>query len=834
MAGTPIAYSEITILDLIDTATYIYYAKDENGTGATIAPGANTKYIGIYSGPPFEGGQPQTPPVETEWSKYVGDKGDKGDKGDDGAQFFVETNAQEMYYFYTSNGLKGNVNDFEISLYRLPKTDESIITLNSENCTFDNNIGIDVSDLYSFGQKAQAEGEEENIIRPKTLFFSLNKFLEQIDKDKVSSCIFTFTYKEDGVEVIQNFAFRPGASVDMAKFNVTATNINAAVGSSALKFDTTGLSIYGAGFSIYNKGGEGAEQVLYADDKGELHIKGHITATDGSFRGKITATDATFEKGKIGGFTIAGDRLYSQDASGKEILELKGGENGSIYAKNITLGENAQIKDFIKLGEAFLYNPDENDSKLLQSGNILINDDGTAKFGTISIDGDNSKIYGNGFSITPTEASFSNITVSARINTAVFNTSSTQAVGSAMLFMPSYKIKQVGVTKDSVIDYTSVILEDDVSNFSNGMLVWAVVNNDYQLLTVESVNIETKTVKFKETISGSPIAIVTIGKDTDLISAFNGSDNFLANKKILPRGLTLTKLDPNQELPNLFLGDLSSLDENNISGFGLYADTVYLNGSLTTKAKNNTYAGVNTLNGVSATIFKEEDKTNIIFWAGAANNSVSSIQGAPFQVTEAGSVYASRAYLTNSLLVGGEIKGSDIYAARIHGWDPKVGKEAGLSIYDLNNGISFKTGYNTPKEKEVFNIGTSGFYTVQEGTTSTKYFISIDDERSKVQFVGDSFKTNNTGSNGILSITTTQDNIPILSHEIDANRHCGFYFKSDKTSFQIHNGSEMTEKMILSKEEVKFNDNIVFSGKMEYKKTNKGYDLYIISQEEKE
>jgi hypothetical protein len=54
MAGTTIAYGEITILDLLDTATYIYYAKDENGTGASKTPAAEFKYMGIYSGPPFD------------------------------------------------------------------------------------------------------------------------------------------------------------------------------------------------------------------------------------------------------------------------------------------------------------------------------------------------------------------------------------------------------------------------------------------------------------------------------------------------------------------------------------------------------------------------------------------------------------------------------------------------------------------------------------------------------------------------------------------------------------------------------------------------------------
>jgi hypothetical protein len=77
--GKTIARGEITIVDLVDTATYIYYSENESGSGATTAPNANTKYIGIYSGPPVEGGQPDTPPTGTEWAKYVGEDGAPGE-----------------------------------------------------------------------------------------------------------------------------------------------------------------------------------------------------------------------------------------------------------------------------------------------------------------------------------------------------------------------------------------------------------------------------------------------------------------------------------------------------------------------------------------------------------------------------------------------------------------------------------------------------------------------------------------------------------------------------------------------------------------------------------
>ena len=82
------AYGSLTILDLLDTATYIYYADNAEGDNPSASP-AGKSYIGIYSGPSIEGGQPEVPPDGTVWSKYSG-KGIKEfeityAKGDDNA-----------------------------------------------------------------------------------------------------------------------------------------------------------------------------------------------------------------------------------------------------------------------------------------------------------------------------------------------------------------------------------------------------------------------------------------------------------------------------------------------------------------------------------------------------------------------------------------------------------------------------------------------------------------------------------------------------------------------------------------------------------------------------
>lgn len=82
--GTAVAYGEITILDLLDDATYIYYSDDSSGSGASLSP-TGKSYIGIYNGPALSTGQPAPDTQEytdikrdIKWSQYVGEDGKDG------------------------------------------------------------------------------------------------------------------------------------------------------------------------------------------------------------------------------------------------------------------------------------------------------------------------------------------------------------------------------------------------------------------------------------------------------------------------------------------------------------------------------------------------------------------------------------------------------------------------------------------------------------------------------------------------------------------------------------------------------------------------------------
>ena len=140
-------------------------------------------------------------------------------------------------------------------------------------------------------------------------------------------------------------------------------------------------------------------------------------------------------------------------------------------------------------------------------------------------------------------------------------------------------------------------------------------------------------------------------------------------------------------------------------GYGLYGNNVYLNGTLTTRVGNKnqkdkeTYAGINTVDGFTANIFENfglSDASKIIFWGGAEGRSEEKVKAAPFQVTEEGSLYASKGVFEGTLITKSTIQGSIIKAAKIYGSSmEELGgkisyKDAPLQIYNTSNGLGIQ------------------------------------------------------------------------------------------------------------------------------------------------
>lgn len=686
---------------------------------------------------------------------------------------------------------------------------------------------------------------------------SFNELIELIAQE--NSC-FIINFSQSGSSLINlPIPVEFGTNEDLAKFSVNAASINAAIGNSKLEFSADGLEVTNGGFTIYSvdtskpEEQQVAESIFYYDSvaksmyvKGSGTFTGTIYAKEGKFEGEVKASTIDAQVGNIGGFTIKDDGLYSTNNS------LKLLSSGRIDAENINLGTGAHINSFLQLGSrAYIWNPDYSSGnryviQIKDENNndfVTLKDNGKFNIGKIEIDGASSTIHDKdkSFSITPTLASFSNISASGKISTAIFEEGHIQSVGGAMMFKPSYKIESYsGNTvildkkfKGSVGDYVYIIKKDG-SSLSNLITVTAISEN--------SVSLSTQ-------LSDPVISLIYIGNvDVQnnifpLIIGVNSSDSLMSSLR--PRGITISEFKNDGTTPNpkVFLGDL---DRANIGfsdgaqktrGFGLYSENVYLTGSLTTKVSDSSYAGVNTLDGVNATKFNNDeipDTSKIVFWAGSKSASSLDIQDAHFQVTEQGSIYASQGRFTNSIIADSNITSSDIYAARIHGTGrSEETEDYGLSFYDTADGIIFFRGKykGSPSPTEVFSLGTSG---LKKGDD---YFIEVG---NTVNFKGNNYRTKGNQNsqcihlyeNHIASVHTNSESVESVDTKISLNQQ-GFNF--DISNTQIMNITQNSIEMNVNN--IQMNNTILFGGKMKYEKaiqtvnnqsTVVGYNLLIL------
>lgn len=645
-----------------------------------------------------------------------------------------------------------------------------------------------------------------------------------------------------------------GTSEDMAKFAVTATSINMAVNNSKLTFGADGLSIKNGGITIYD---DSDSEILSYDNvaqslriKGTGKFTGAIFAESGSFKGDVSADTLTARAGLIGGFTIRNDGLYSQNESIKLL-----GLDGRIEADNINLGTGAHINRYIQLGgNAFIWNPDENNNgnfiEIQYNGDnaVTLNENGILKIGQISLNGQTSEISGDSFSITPELASFSNISASGKISTAVFEQGHTQSVGGAMMFKPSYKIKEY--------NNNTLVLDQDF-NGNIGDYVYIINDNGSSLpglIQVTEIDGNVVTLSTNVSYGGNLISLIDIGVEKDLIIGINSANT--SNSFLKPRGITVSEFNLGEDdsstkyideniNPKVFLGDLdtSNIDfsetgvPSKARGFGLYSENVYLTGSLTTKVNssnnNATFAGVNTLDGTPATVFVDhsyeyQDASAIVFWAGSAGTSPREIQEAPFQVTEKGSIYASQGIFTGAIITESFIRGADLYAARIHGTGRAEGTDYGLAFYDTSEGIVFFQG-SPENATEVFSIGNTG---LRKGEN---YFVEIGD--SDINFNGNNFKGDNyfTDTNQNSYIHLYQNSI-IGAHignedleTIDAK----ITFNQQGINFGVKTNSQnmsVTQNLIkMSTESVQMDNTVLFGEQLKYERVSDGYNLFVLN-----
>ena len=605
---------------------------------------------------------------------------------------------------------------------------------------------------------------------------------------------------------------------------------------------------------------EGANGSFSGELRGATGIfSGELQGATGVFTGNLTAKNGT-----IGGFTFNTNNLTSANES--VILD---GTNGKITAENIELGNGAEVRDRISFRGAdgtvaYLQNPTLHDGVVLNAGDIKLRTSGVLEFGDIKIFGDktNPTIKSSLWTIDKDKAVFNNVIAQGgTIENVVFKNSTVQGAGGIMFFKPSYSGTSVSSTNTETIftvEETGLTVGDHV-----------IVNGqEGDVTTVEQTKVTISGVKFGE---NKTVTIIKLYNNKLVDGAINLTDNLLIGvnslraelsqngivgknedchlfrggltvtlptvvTKTIDTGETQTVVEyPNK--PNLFIGDLYPITGK--PGYGLYGDNVYLNGTLTTKVKSDnspTYAGVNTIDGynVDENLFKDKDASQkIVFWAGSIGEDKLSVQKAPFQVTDKGNLYAKAGTFTdsifsNSRIEGSEIRGADIYTARIHGWIPEDGgnKSGELSVYNTSNGIVFREEPTNPGEigTELFSIGENGL------KTSEKNFITVG---QSIVFSGDNFEINRSSSK--ISLSENKLSYLSLGPKGDIIGDTLIKFSKDNFAIDITNSNKFLVEgnKITSKEIFSAQKNILFGNSLEYRKvtdeekTEVGYDLYI-------
>ena len=299
------------------------------------------------------------------------------------------------------------------------------------------------------------------------------------------------------------------------------------------------------------------------------------------------------------------------------------------------------------------------------------------------------------------------------------------------------------------------------------------------------------------------------------------------------------------KLPNLFLGNLESLSALDtqmdfpVSGYGLYAENVFLKGSLTTKIRENTFAGISTLRNEEQ-IDSERPGERVTFWAGAS--SVNTISKAPFRVTENGSLYASRGIFEGSVISNATIEGVDIYGLRLHGGTHKENEDGTitdnseeLSIYDTSKGIVFRDSFMRRKDGSI-DLGNEHFRINSAGLTQgkdQKYFIKISngvtDFFGRI-FEGNLFKTSKLKIRDNNIVYYEENDIEDLPLKFEFNKKTSNEYSFD---FKIQNilVGQMNNKRVSFFEDTNLTNNMYLgdlSGEyMEYKKVKGGYDIYV-------
>lgn len=394
---------------------------------------------------------------------------------------------------------------------------------------------------------------------------------------------------EDGSIILKGSI--TASSGNIGGFTITDTNLY----SDNVVLSPNGITIFPrnstlSAFNIYNNDGD---RTFYIDGNGNLQFAGQLSGATGTFSGRLEAASGSFSgtitalDGNILGKLIVGDDDYTDsniiiDGTSGSINSSNFDENngfqitsnGVITANSITLGRNAIINDYIKLGNSWIFNPSyeevitqeidgetqiisnmsnmflrvgnynnynflvDNDGKLITknidimggiiSNQLIVgsnNDDSS-----IIIDGLNGNIYSSlynlsngarGWKIDKDGSSiFNNVVVRGQIESAVFRYNEIQTLSGSLLIRPSFIIENIEKVSETQIN---CIIEPKL----NGV----VEENSYCI-----VQLPTKTIN------------LVAGTTSDSVITFYSEQELTDDDIILMQNATLINLGTNKSI----------------------------------------------------------------------------------------------------------------------------------------------------------------------------------------------------------------------------------------------------------------------------------------------
>lgn len=701
---------------------------------------------------------------------------------------------------------------------------------------------------------------------------------------------------------------RNAMTEELAKLSVQANGIYASIASTALDFNSKGLTIRNGGLSVvkvsyiekkvteeefnnqilyeyngedyilaqsYSSDGIYFEKkeisVLTSDTDGDLTITGTVYATNGKFSGELEGASGSFsgsviaESGKIGKFSLEDGILSAPSQDNMRSPLVLDSNTGAVYAKNIELGSGAKIENFLSLGESVkILNPDleNNNGSYLQvfdgeSKIIDFNKEGLIRLGKndsqIEINSKTQEITGLknsaiSWQLSPNNSIFNNATFYGSIKAATFEQGTVQAIGGAMLMRPSSKIIGYEYIQNQEV---KIFLEEIPKGFEIEdicLLKFKNTGNGFTqselFIKIEEINLDEKSLTFRGTETqyineeniGMPI--INLGKAGSISIGLNGSDSEVYG--IESGSISVMEFDGvNINSPKVIIGKIpnnSAIYGQASGSYGLYAENVVLNGSLTTRTlkadtTDRCYSGIGTTLGIKnapSTIgmqdkFPEAHIRNnlgqILIWAGAATDSKEDIEKSKFFVDEYGNMYAGSGYFDGTIITNSTIEAAEIKTAVLTG----TGSGPALKIKDVEKGIHFSKG-----EETVFEVNNNSFIV-----------------NSSVLF-NENFKVDNFGNLSLQNITLTKTDGNLVSSGIMLDYsgigidNAAIEFDA-KTNSIIFNHGKNISNLSSNSSGLRFNGNLVYGTKegqnyMEYRQFKQvvgekeqiiGYDLYV-------